>query len=100
MTLAISMGFHVSTALADRAGTSPWKPDDEIGRLNLTTPVRTYLLAEQGAPIVELVNLEALARDKVCEFAFIGGSPKLHGADAAPLRPVVIPVRRSAGGAS
>ena len=28
-------------------------------------PVHTYLLAQQGAPIIELVNLEALARDRV-----------------------------------
>ncbi len=55
-------------------------------------PVHTYLLAEQGAPILELVNLEALSRDAVYEFAFIGGSLKLRGADAAPIRPVAIPL--------
>lgn len=63
-------------------------------------PVHTYLLAEQGTPIMELVNLEALARDKVYEFAFIGGSLKLRGADAAPLRPIAIPVQGVTGGAS
>ena len=36
-------------------------------------PVHTYLLAEQGTPIIELANLEDLSRDKVYEFAFIGG---------------------------
>lgn len=51
-------------------------------------PVHTYLLAEQGAPILELVNLEALSRDRVYEFAFIGGALKLRGADAAPIRPI------------
>jgi kynurenine formamidase len=56
-------------------------------------PVHTYLLAEQGAPIIELAYLEELARDGVYEFAFIGGSLKLRGADAAPIRPVAIPVR-------
>jgi kynurenine formamidase len=56
-------------------------------------PVHTYLLAQQGAHILELVNLEALARDKVYEFAFIAASLKLRGADAAPLRPVAIPLR-------
>jgi len=54
-------------------------------------PVHTYLLAEQGAPIIELANLEALSRDQVYEFAFIGGSLKLRGADAAPIRPIAIP---------
>jgi len=56
-------------------------------------PVHTYLLAEQGAPILELVNLEALSKDKIYEFAFIGGSLKLRGADAAPIRPIAIPLR-------
>lgn len=55
-------------------------------------PVHTYLLAQQGAPIMELVYLEELSRDKVYEFAFIGGSLKLRGADAAPIRPLALPV--------
>ena len=60
-------------------------------------PVHTYLLAEQGTPIIELVFLEELSRDKVYEFAFIGGSLKLRGADAAPIRPIAIPLKRSLG---
>lgn len=56
-------------------------------------PVHTYLLAEQGAPIIELVFLEALARDQVYEFAFIGGGLRLRGADAAPMRPLAFPIR-------
>ena len=55
-------------------------------------PLHTYLLAQHGVPILELVNLEGLARDAVYEFAFIGGSLKLRGADAAPMRPVALPV--------
>lgn len=57
-------------------------------------PVHTYLLAQQGAPIMELVQLEDLARDRVYEFAFIGASLKLRGADAAPMRPMAVPLRR------
>jgi len=56
-------------------------------------PLHTYLLAQQGAPILELVYLEELSQDAVYEFAFIGGSLKLRGADAAPIRPIAIPVR-------
>lgn len=56
-------------------------------------PVHTYLLAQQGTPIMELVQLEDLARDGVYEFAFIGASLKLRGADAAPMRPIAIPLR-------
>jgi kynurenine formamidase len=57
-------------------------------------PVHTYLLAQQGAYIIELANLEALARDRVYEFAFVGMSLKLRGGDAAPLRPIALPFRR------
>jgi kynurenine formamidase len=55
-------------------------------------PVHTYLLAQKGAPIIELAFLEELSRDRVYEFAFIAGSLKLRGADAAPLRPVAFAV--------
>ena len=57
-------------------------------------PLHTYLLAQQGAPIIELVALDELARDQVYEFAFIGGPLKIRGGDAAPLRPVALPVHR------
>lgn len=56
-------------------------------------PVHTYLLAQQGTPILELVYLEELSRDGIYEFAFIGGSLKLRGSDAAPIRPIAIPLR-------
>lgn len=56
-------------------------------------PVHTYLLAQQGVPIMELVHLEGLSRDRIYEFAFIGASLKLRGADAAPMRPIAIPLR-------
>lgn len=54
-------------------------------------PVHTYLLAQQGITIMELVDLEQLAKDQVYVFAFIGAPIKLRGADAAPLRPIAIP---------
>lgn len=54
-------------------------------------PVHTYLLAQQGVTIMELVNLEQLAKDRVYEFAFIGAPLKIRGGDAAPLRPIAIP---------
>lgn len=57
-------------------------------------PVHTYLLAQQGAHILELVDLEGLAADRIYEFAFIGASLKLRGADAAPMRPIAIGLRR------
>ena len=55
-------------------------------------PLHTYLLAEKGVPIIELAFLEELSRDQVYKFAFIAGSLKLRGADAAPLRPIAFPL--------
>lgn len=55
-------------------------------------PVHTYLLAEQGTPILELVYLEGLSEAGVHEFAFIGGGLRLRGADAAPMRPIALPL--------
>lgn len=57
-------------------------------------PVHTYLEAEQGAGIMEVVDLEQLAKDKVYEFAFIGASLKLRGASGAFMRPLAFPVRQ------
>lgn len=56
-------------------------------------PVHTYLLAQAGVPVIEVVDLEALAADQVYEFAFIAGSLKLRGASAAPFRPLALPLR-------
>ena len=55
-------------------------------------PIHTYLLAEKGVPIIELINLEKLSEQNIYEFAFIGGSLKLRGADAAPIRPLAVPL--------
>lgn len=55
-------------------------------------PVHTYLLAQAGVPIIEVVQLEELSRDGVYEFAFIAASLKLSGASAAPFRPIALPL--------
>jgi kynurenine formamidase len=67
---------------------------------NNYVPVHSYLLAQQGTPIMELVYLEELSKDKVYEFAFIGGSLKLRGSDAAPMRPIAITIRSDKGAKS
>lgn len=56
-------------------------------------PVHTYLLAQQGVTIMEVVYLEELARDRVYEFAFIGAPLKFRGASAGPMRPLAFPLR-------
>lgn len=61
---------------------------------NNYVPVHTYLLAQQGVTIMELLYLEDLATDAVYEFAFIGTPLKIRGGDAAPLRPIAIPYQQ------
>lgn len=55
--------------------------------------VHTYLLAEAGVPMAEVVNLEELAEEQVHEFVFIGASLRLRGATAGPIRPLALPIR-------
>lgn len=57
-------------------------------------PVHTYLLAQRGIPIIEVLELEELARDRVYEVAFIAASLKWRGASAAPFRPLALPLRK------
>jgi kynurenine formamidase len=56
--------------------------------------VHTYLLAEAGVPIMEIVNLEELAAEKLYEFVFFGAGLRFRGATGAPMRPVAMPIRR------
>jgi kynurenine formamidase len=55
--------------------------------------VHTFLLAEAGIPIMEVVQLEELAAERVYEFAFFGACIKFRGATGAPMRPVAMPLR-------
>lgn len=55
--------------------------------------VHTYLFAEAGIPIMEVVNLEELAAEAVYEFAFIGAAMPIRGATGAPMRPIAMPFR-------
>ena len=57
-------------------------------------PVHTYLLAEAGVPIMEVVDLEEVSQDEVYEFVFVGACLKLRGATAGPIRPLALPIRR------
>jgi kynurenine formamidase len=56
-------------------------------------PVHTYLFAEAGIPIMEVVDTETLAQEEMYEFCFIGAGLKLRGATAAPMRPLAMPLR-------
>jgi kynurenine formamidase len=55
-------------------------------------PVHTYLLAEAGVPIVEVVDLEGIAEEELFEFCYVGAALKLRGATAGPVRPLAFPL--------
>lgn len=50
----------------------------------------TALLVERGVHVIEILDLDELARDGVKEFCFVGLSLKIKGATGAWLRPVAI----------
>lgn len=56
-------------------------------------PIHSYLLAEQGVSLIEVIWLEELAKDKVYEFMFMASPLKLRGATASPIRPLAIPIQ-------
>ena len=57
-------------------------------------PGHCHFLAEAGVPMIELVNLEDLARDEISEFCLVAAPIRLRGASGAPLRPLAFPVRQ------
>lgn len=52
--------------------------------------VHVHLLVESGIHIIEALNLEQLAADRVYEFLFVAIPLKIRGATGSPIRPVAI----------
>lgn len=77
---------------ADNLGVEQRIPQATPGWLNI--PVHYYLLIEAGVPMIEVMDLEELAADKVYEFAYVGACMKIRGATGAPIRPLAIPFGR------
>ena len=53
-------------------------------------PVHVHLLVEQGIHIIECLNLEQLAADRVYEFAFLAAPLKIRGGTGSPIRPIAL----------
>ena len=53
-------------------------------------PVHVHLLVESGIHIIEALDLEQLARDRVYEFVFVAAPLKIRGGTGAPLRPLAL----------
>jgi len=62
-------------------------PDPELG---VTLPGHLLLLVRAGIPIIENLNLEELAAEKVYEFVFVCLPLKMRGATGSPVRPIAI----------
>lgn len=55
-----------------------------------TMPAHVHLLVESGIHIMECLNLEQLAAEKVFEFIFVAAPLKIRGGTGSPIRPFAI----------
>jgi len=76
----------VSVTGADTLAYEWLAPGAGLSRL----PVHLILLFEHGIHIIETMNLEELARDRVYEFLFVATPLKLVGATGSPVRPLAV----------
>jgi kynurenine formamidase len=53
-------------------------------------PVHVHLLVESGIHIIEALNLEELARDRIYEFVFVAAPLKIRGGTGSPIRPLAL----------
>jgi kynurenine formamidase len=53
-------------------------------------PVHVHLLVESGIHIIECLNLESLAAEKIYEFLFIASPLKIRGGTGSPMRPFAL----------
>jgi kynurenine formamidase len=53
-------------------------------------PVHVHLLVDSGIHIIEALNLEELARDRIYEFVFVAAPLKIRGGTGSPIRPIAL----------
>ena len=53
-------------------------------------PVHAHFLVEKGIHIMEALNMESLAADRISEFTFIAIPLKLAGGTGSPIRPIAL----------
>jgi len=53
-------------------------------------PVHVFLLTQRGIQLMEMLNLEGIARDRVYQFLFVALPLRIIGGTASPIRPVAI----------
>lgn len=74
---------------ADNVGLEQTPPNE----VDSYFPVHTYLLAEAGIPIIEVLNLEELSKKKIYTMGFIAKAMPIKGATGAPLQPIVFEMK-------
>jgi len=52
--------------------------------------VHVHLLVDHGIHIVECLNLEELAAERVYEFLFVAAPLKIEGGTGSPIRPIAM----------
>lgn len=83
---------HGAMIVGSDQATVECQPNSEVKGHYL--PVHLYLIAESGVPMLEIMWLEDLARDKVYEFAFFGAPLRLRGSTGSPIHPWAMPLRK------
>jgi kynurenine formamidase len=71
---------------------------DTVAFERTTSPamsVHAHLLVHAGIHIIEVLNLEELARDQIYEFVFVAAPMNIRGATGAPIRPLAFPISNS-----
>jgi kynurenine formamidase len=66
------------------------QPAPDLGSPANPQPVHTLLLIENGIHIMEGLDLEALARDRVYEFLFVALPLKIRGATGSMVDPIAV----------
>jgi kynurenine formamidase len=56
-------------------------------------PVHCYMFATAGAQIIEVLDLEEVAAERIHEFAIVALPLKIRGATGSPIRPIAVPLR-------
>jgi kynurenine formamidase len=76
--------FHILVTGSDTIAYEVIRP----GRGSL--PVHGIFLVDEGIPIIEVMNLEALSEERVYRFLFIAIPLRFVGATGSPIRPIAI----------
>lgn len=66
------------------------QPAPDTGTPSNPQPVHTHLLIEHGVLIIESLDLEPLARDRVYEFLFVALPLKIRGATGSMIDPIAV----------